>query len=85
MLKNEEKMIYKKSYSYPEAIYINMLIFLTNVNFPVEIIRTLKSKLFLKIFNNRISKQLFILIPYTLFINVAGNILSLRNLKQSAN
>lgn len=75
---DEEKMIYQKSYSYPEANYINMLMFLVNINFPEEFIKLLRGKMFLLIFNNRLSKWLFKKIPYSAFLIVARNLFNFR-------
>lgn len=78
LLKKEEKMIYEKSYSYPEATYINMLTFLANTNFPTMLIKILRTNSFLLLFNNRFAKTIFKLIPYSLFLSIARGAINLR-------
>ncbi len=78
LLKNEEKMIYEKSYSYPEANYVNMLTFLANTNFPLRIIKALRGKIPLFLFNNKVAKWIFRKIPYSTFLVLVRNIFNFR-------
>lgn len=78
ILIDEERMIYQKSYSYPEANYLNMLTFLTNTNFPVSLIKILRSDPFLLVFNNPLSKKIFNIIPYSFFLILARKLFNFR-------
>lgn len=78
ILQDEGEMIYKKSYSYPEANYINMLIFLTNTGFPVSIIRFMRSKFFIFMLSSGLSKWVFKKVPYTTFLFMARNLINFR-------
>ncbi|MFZ5366050.1 MAG: B12-binding domain-containing radical SAM protein [Patescibacteria group bacterium] len=78
LLTDEEKMIYQKSYSYPEANYINMLTYLANTDFPTSVVKLLRGRIFLFLFNNKVSKWLFKKIPYSAFLILARNLFNLR-------
>lgn len=78
LLVDEEKMIYQKSYSYPEANYINSLTFLASTNIPIGLVKFLQSKPFMFVFNNGFSKKLFKLIPYWVFLSLARNLFNFR-------
>lgn len=60
--------IYKRSYSYPNITYINLLFFLANNHVSPKIIKALSSGIALLLFNNRFVKFMLSLIPYSTVI-----------------
>lgn len=78
LLSDPKKMIYQKCYSYPEATYVNMLMFLASNNFPTNIINILKSEIFVLIFNSSIAKYILKTIPYSSFLVLARNLFNFR-------
>jgi hypothetical protein len=59
------KEIYMKSYSYPRRNYINLLFFLANINIPLALLRFMSSTPMTFLFNNRISRAAFQMMPYS--------------------
>lgn len=78
LLNDADTMIYNKSYSYPEANYLNMLIFLSNTNIPTQIIKLLSSNIFIKIFNSNVMKFIYKKVPYTSFLFIVRNFINFR-------
>lgn len=78
LLKNEEKIIYNKSYSYPEPTYINMLTFLASTTFPTHVVKLMRGKTSLAILNSLVAKWILRHIPYATFLLIARNIFNAR-------
>lgn len=78
LLIDDDKMIYKKSYSYPEANFINMLTFLANTPFPDTAIKFLRGKMFLFTLNSKVAKWVFNKLPYSAFLFTARNLFNFR-------
>lgn len=78
LIKDDSAMIYNKSYSYPEANYLNMLMFLANTNISDSVIRFLSNEFFIKIFNSRFMKLVYKKIPYSTFLFIVRNSVNFR-------
>lgn len=78
ILSDDEEMIYKRSYSYPQASFINMLMFLANTNFPTSLIKLMRQKIFLTVLNSKGLKWVFKKIPYSTFLFMARNLINFR-------
>lgn len=60
--------IYKRSYSYPNITYVNLLFFLANNHVSPRIIKVLISGIAMLLFNNRFVKLILSFIPYNAVI-----------------
>jgi radical SAM superfamily enzyme YgiQ (UPF0313 family) len=78
LLPDEDKAIYSKSYSYPAADYLNMLMFLAGAGFPRTLLKALRARPFLWLFHNRLARRAFHAVPYGLFVSAVRRVFNWR-------